>query len=259
MSGRLVSLAAGTVLDVDPPTAVEVAAGAGFDAVGIWFDVATWTSATTAAVRKGVEATGIGVLDLEPVILGRGADPGDAAVDVAAEIGARHVLVASGPADRGTVVDRFAHLCARAAPAGVVIVLEFLPIFTVASLADAVGIVEEVGHPAGAVLVDTLHLSRSGGQPDDLRAVPSRLLPYLQVADAPEEPPDRDQLRDEALHGRLLPGDGALPLAATLVAVPDVPLSLEIRSATLMASHPEATERARAVLAATRRLLAGVG
>ena len=85
----------------------------------------------------------------------------------------------------------------------------------------------EVDHPNGAVLVDTLHLARSGGSPDDLRAVPSRLLPYLQVADAPAAPPgpERDTLREEALHGRLLPGEGELPLEATLAAVPDVPLS----------------------------------
>ena len=103
------------------------------------------------------------------------------------------------------------------------------------------------------MLVDTLHLARSGGRPDDLRRVPSRLLPYLQIADAPAEPPgrERDVLRDEALHGRLLPGDGALPLAATLAAVPDVPLSLELRSAALMAAYPDPVERASAVLAAT--------
>jgi len=155
------------------------------------------------------------------------------------------------------VVDRFAALCDRAAAAGVVVVLEFLPIFTIGTLAAAVGVVRDVGHPAGAVLVDTLHLSRSGGDPDELRSVPAGLLPYLQVADAPAEAPAREQLRDEALHGRLLPGDGGLPLAATLAAVPDVPLSLEIRSAALVEHHPDPAERAAVVLSATRRLLAG--
>ena len=152
------------------------------------------------------------------------------------------------------MVQRFGELCERAAPAGVVVVLEFLPIFTIGTLADAVGVVEEVGHPNGAVLVDTLHLARSGGSPDDLRGLPPRLLPYLQVADAPpasRRAATRDTLRDEALHGRLLPGDGALPLDAALAAVPDVPLSLELRSAALMAPIPDPTERARAVLAAT--------
>jgi sugar phosphate isomerase/epimerase len=257
MNARLLSLAAGTVLDVDPARAVDVAAAAGFGAVGIWFDPETWTRSTTAAVARCLRAGSLVALDIEPVILGRGHDPGDALVDTAAELGVRHVLVASGPAERSAVVDRFGELCRRAAPAGVVMVLEFLPIFTVGTLAAAVGVVEEVAEPNGAVLVDTLHLARSGGSPDDLRSVPARLLPYLQIADALPEPlgQDRDALRDEALHGRLLPGDGALPLESILVAVPDVPLSVELRSAALILAHPDPTDRARAVLAATTRLV----
>ena len=257
MPGRILSLAAGTVLDVDPAEAVDVAADTGWDAVGIWFDAASWTPATTTAVRRRLDATGITALDIEPVILGRDHDPGDALVDIAGEIGARHVLVASGPAERAFVVDRLAELCERAASVDVMVVLEFLPIFTVRSLADAVGIVEEVGHPSAAVLVDTLHLARSGGTPADLQHVPLRLFPYLQLADASAEPPATlDALREEALHGRLLPGEGGLPLRQTLNVVPDVPVSVELRSRTLMTLHPDPRERSQIVLAATRRVVA---
>ena len=203
MTERLLSLAAGTVLDLDPAATVDAAAAAGFGGAGLWFDPAAWTTATTAAVRRSLDATGVVPLDMEPVILGRDADPGDALIDTA-ELGVRNVLVASGPADRAAVVERFGELCARAAPADVTVVLEFLPIFSVGSLRDAVSIVEEVAAPNGGVLVDTLHLARSGGAPDELGAVPSRLFPYLQVADAPADPPstDRAVLRDEGLHGR---------------------------------------------------------
>lgn len=253
MSERVVSLAAGTVLDVGPADAVDVAAAAGFEAVGLWFDPASWTASTTSAVADRLATTGMRALDLEPVILGRGADPGDAAVDTAAELGVGHVLVASGPASRDEVVERFGQLCARAASTDVVMVLEFLPIFTIGTLAAALSVVEEVG--LGGVLVDTLHLSRSGGSVEELADVPRALLPYLQLADAPAEVPDREALREEALHGRLLPGDGELPLDAVLRAVPDVPVSVELRSAGLMAAHRDPIERARVVLAATRRLL----
>jgi sugar phosphate isomerase/epimerase len=257
-NGRLVSLAAGTVLDLDPTGTVDAAAAAGFDATGLWFDPATWTAATTTGVARRLAATGVIALDIEPVILGRGDDPGDAMVDTAAELGVGYVLVASGPADRAAVVQRFGELCERAAPGGVVVVLEFLPIFTVGTLGEAVAVVTEADQPNGAVLVDTLHLARSGGTPDELDAVPSHLLPYLQIADAPAEPPapGRDALRHEALHGRLLPGDGALPLRAALAAVPDVPLSIELRSAALMTAFPDPTDRARAVWAACARFLA---
>jgi sugar phosphate isomerase/epimerase len=254
---RLVSLAAGTVLDVGPAEAVDVASASGYGAVGLWFDVDTWTDATTRAVAERLDATGLEPLDMEPVILGRGDDPGDELIDTAAMLGVRHVLVASGPASRAAVVDRYGELCRRAEPAGVRVVLEFLPIFTIATLGDALGVVLEVASPSGGVLVDTLHLARSGGGPADLADVPAELLPYLQLADAPDrlDDPTPARLREEALHGRLLPGQGQLPLDRTLASVPDVPVSVELRSQALMQAFPDPTERARAVLAATRRLL----
>ena len=56
---RLLSLAAGVVLDLDPAATVDAAASAGFGAAGIWFDPASWTTATTAAVAARLQATGI--------------------------------------------------------------------------------------------------------------------------------------------------------------------------------------------------------
>jgi sugar phosphate isomerase/epimerase len=254
---RLVSLAAGTVLDVGPAETVEVAARAGFDGVGLWFDPGSWTSRTTHDVGHRLGDTGLTPLDMEPVILGRDVDPGDELVDTASELGVRNVLVASGPASHAAVVDRFGELCDRAAPAGVVVVLEFLPFFTIATLHDAVAVVLEAARPNGGVLVDTLHLARSGGSPEELASLPPALLPYVQLADATARhaDPTPAHLREEALHARLLPGDGELPLAATLAAVPDVPISVELRSRQLMEHYPDPTDRARVVLAATRTLL----
>jgi sugar phosphate isomerase/epimerase len=256
VADRLLSLAAGTVLDRRPEEAVEIAAAAGFGAAGIWYDPESWSTARARAVARRLAATGLTALDIEPVILGRAIDPGEAVVDAAADIGARHVLVAGGPAEPAAVVDRFGALCDRAMAAGTVVVLEFLPIFAVGSLAAAVRVVEEAARPNGAVLVDTLHLTRSGGHPSDLRRVPRRLLPYLQIADAPREAPTSvEGLREEALHERLLPGDGALPLAQALEEVPEVPLSFELRSNALLTTYPDPLDRARVVLAAARRLL----
>jgi sugar phosphate isomerase/epimerase len=262
MGDRLVSLAAGTVLDVGPADAVAVAAAAGWPAVGLWFDPTTWTDATTREVRQRLDDTGVVALDIEPVILGRGddgRDGGERLLDAAAALGVPHVLMASGGADDRRVIERMTQLCsyASAHAQGVRIALEFLPIFSVASLARALSIVDRVDRPEAAVLVDTLHLARSGGTPDDLVGVHAHLLPYLQLADATAAgPTDLAGLRDEALHGRLLPGDGALPLAEVLAIVADVPVSVELRSSALMTAHPDPVDRARAVLAATRRVLA---
>jgi sugar phosphate isomerase/epimerase len=258
MTDRLLSLAAGTILDVGPAAAVEVAAAAGFPAVGSWFDPATWTDATGRAVAAALAATGLVALDIEPVILGRGDDHGERIIEAARAVGARHVLVASGPAPRAEVVDRLGELAAAAASAapGLVLVLEFLPIFTVGDLRAAVDVVSELAAPNVGVLVDTLHLDRSGGTAGELAGVDPALLPYLQLADAPAaRPGDAVALRDEALHGRLLPGDGSLPLRDVLAAVPGVPVSVELRSRALTERYPDPVERARAVRRACDRVM----
>jgi sugar phosphate isomerase/epimerase len=265
MTDRLVSLAAGTVLDVDPVEAVSVAATAGWPAVGLWFDPRTWTEATTREVSRRLDDTGVVALDIEPIILGReaegpgGTDGGERLIDAAAAIGVPHVLVASGGAPPEVVAERLGVLCAHAgsvAPS-LRIVLEFLPIFSISNLAQAVEVVRQVGHPQAGVLVDSLHLARSGGSPDDLIGVDSALLPYLQLADAigADRPVGMTALRDEALHGRLLPGEGTLPLHQLLSVVPGVPVSVELRSRSLMDARRDPVDRARAVLEATRRVI----
>ena len=77
----------------------------------------------------------------------------------------------------------------------------------------------------------------------------------MQVCDALPVAADTSRmgLLDEALHGRLLPAQGALPIDELLSALPGVPLSSEIRSAALCDRHADATDRARAVWTATER------
>ncbi len=265
---RTLSLAAGTILDVDPATAVDVAADAGFASVGIWFDAATWSDAVADEVRRRSVARGVSILDIEPVMLmpaGSGAvDHGDAIVDAALRVGARNVLVASRDTDDERVAQRLRELAERldrSAADGVAevrIVLEFLPILGVRTLPQALAIIAAADHPRIGLLVDSLHLSRAGHLPAHLDGVAPRLMPYLQVCDAPAVPHDASipALLHEALHARLLPGDGGLPIAALLAAVPDVPISLELRSQQLREDYPDAVERARVVRLAMQRVLA---
>jgi sugar phosphate isomerase/epimerase len=244
---RLLSLAAGVHPDLEPSTMVSTAAAAGWPACGIWCDPTTWSNTTTMEVRRRLDDTGVVALDLEPIIPTPGIDDhGEYVIDVAAEIGAQHVLFTSRLPDLSATIERFASLCAIAAQHGVKLVCEFLPIFPLSSLRMAMQVVGD--HPPGTagILVDNLHLARSGGSVADLTAVPLNLMPYLQIADAAGPTPQTAaDLLEEAVHGRLLPGEGDLPIKDLLVAVPNVALSFEVRSTALHERFPDPVDRAR--------------
>ena len=253
-----ISLAAGTVLDCSPAERVSVAAAAGFEHAGIWVELADWAPATTAAVRERLDATGITALDVEVIRLrpDRPIDDARRVLDIAAALGAPNALVVSQDQDRTRTIDQYRELCEHGAAVGVRPALEFMRFMAVATLADAVEVVTAADHPAAAILVDALHLHRCQLTPDDVARLDPHLLAYAQLCDGTAAIPPPELLVDDALHRRLLPGDGALPLIEFVrVFGPEVPFSIEIRSAPLVADHPDPTARARAVAAASRRLL----
>jgi len=253
---RTLSLAAGVMTDIGPADMVSVCARAGWPACGIWFDHKTWDATTTREVRRRLDDTGLAVLDVEPIIPSDGRDDhGEALIDVAAELGARFVLFASRLSELDRSVERYRELCAHASSSGVVIACEFLPLFPVKNLSLAVEIVERSGARNSGVLVDNLHLARSGSTVSDVRALDPLLFPYVQIADASAASPETvEALGWEAMNGRTCPGEGDLPIAELLSAVPEVPISFEIRSSKLIEDFPDPFERAAHVWARCRSL-----
>ena len=69
-----------------------------------------------------------------------------------------------------------------------------------------------------AISVDILHLTRSGGSPEDLR-VPDLPFGAAQLCDGVADLP-RDRWDHEGIAGRLVPGDGDFPIPAFLEALP---------------------------------------
>jgi sugar phosphate isomerase/epimerase len=258
---RLISLAAGVVQEFPPEQVVHAAAQAGFNATGIWCDLHSWTPQRTAAVRTALTETGLCALDLEVLWLqpGEELDSHDRMIDIALDIGARNVLCISTEPDIERTKARLAHLCQRVNGSDLRLVLEFLAFTEVRSLQAALAIVADVAHPAAGILVDSLHLQRTGATPGDLRAIDPALLPYLQLCDARAEASDNspEGLLEEALYQRSLPGQGELPLRDTLAVVdPLLPLSLEIRSRQLIEQYPhDPLSRARAVKVAMDQFL----
>ena len=261
IGGRLISLAAGVVQEFAPEDVVYAAAGAGFNATGIWCDLPSWSDHRTNRVRTALADTGLCALDLEVVWFkpGEALSAHDAMIEIALELGVRNVLCVSSEPDIARTKTRFEHLCKKAEGGNLRVVLEFLAFTEIKSLQQALEVVQDVAHPAGGLLVDALHLQRTGSSPQDLGAIDPALMPYVQLCDASAQPRDSSPagLLDDALYLRLLPGEGELPLQAILAQLdPLLPLSLEIRSRALIEKYPhDPLARAAQVFEATRRFL----
>jgi sugar phosphate isomerase/epimerase len=151
------------------------------------------------------------------------------------------------------LIAHFGALCDLAAGFGLGVDFEFMKFRLVGTLPQALEVVSRAARPNGKLLIDLLHLYRSGGTPEMLKRVPSAMIGSVQLCDAPRSPPE-DLVR-EAREGRLFPGEGDLPLRAFLEAVgADVPMSVEVPTAS---SWPDLSpfERAARGRVASHRLL----
>jgi sugar phosphate isomerase/epimerase len=259
--GRLISLAAGVVQEFPPEDVVYAAAGAGFNATGIWCDLTSWNSARNDRVKTALKETGLCALDLEVMWLkpGEALSTHDAMIEIALDLGVRNVLCVSSEPDIAHTKKRFEYLCRKAEAGTLRVVLEFLAFTEVRSLRQALEVVQDVSHPCGGILVDTLHLQRTGASALDVSTVNPTLMPYIQLCDASAEPQDSspDGLLEDALYLRQLPGEGELPLKEILAQLdPQLPLSLEIRSRALLEKYPDDPfARASQVFEVTQRFL----
>lgn len=103
-------------------------------------------------------------------------------------------------------IEGYSRICDGAKQHGLSICLEFTPLGAVRGLPEANAIVEAAGRDNGGILLDTWHFARSGGTPDDIRAVPAGRILGLQISDVEAKP--QANLFHEAMHARHLPGEG---------------------------------------------------
>lgn len=258
------SLASGVLPEFGAVDVVEAGGAAGFDAVGLWVDVAEWTAQATRETRAALAHTGLPVLDVEVVWIkpDSALDDHRKVIDVGAELGASNVLCVSSDPDPGATADKLAALCRHSEGSGMRVALEFGIFTEVKDLTQALAILHRVGHPLQAVLIDPIHVDRSGTSVAQIAAIDRALLPYAQICDACAERPDPadfDAVITDAIDLREQCGQGVLPLAAMLEALPpEIPLSIELRSAVLRDAFAHPALRAKAVLDATRGWLEGL-
>lgn len=271
------SLAFLTLPDTPPHQVVEAAAEAGFTAVGLRLLPAAPANErpyplltddnvlrkTQAALR----ATGLHVADVEIVRLNHDFDLVGFAPFLAraAELGARHVLVAGDDRDEARLTENFARFCEVAAASGLSGDLEFMPWTAVPDLATARRIVTAAGQPNGAVLIDALHYDRAPTTLAEISDVPANLINYIQFCDGPADYDRSDGgLIAVARGARLMPGDGGIDLVGLAQVIPpDVMISVEVADLSNRMSPHDTAQRAarktRAILerAAQQRATAG--
>jgi len=260
-----ISLAHLTVLDASPLELIDAAVSGDFDSVGLRIVAPTTTDRIVEvignetlirAIRERLDATGIDILDIEAIWLTADSVPAsyEAAFGTGQRLGARHVLVVGNDPDESRLTANFAEICRLAAPFGLKLMLEFIPYCRTGTVEAAHRVVSAAGEPNAGVLIDALHLSRSGGSPADVRRLDPAWLSYCQICDAVAVRPADSGLRAEARTDRLYPGEGALPLADLLDALPaGIPLGVEAPRLADAALSP--TERARRCGEATHRFL----
>lgn len=261
---QALSLAHLTVLEVAPPALFDLAARAGFQSVGVRIVPVAPGAPCYPLTRRGVlewrrrmADAGVGVHDVEFIALEPQVRVDDYAssIALAAELGARRVNVSGDDADFDRLAGRFGALCDLAAAVGMGVDLEFMRFRSVGNLPQALDVIARAGRPNGRLLVDLLHLFRSGGTAEMLRRVAPGALGSVQICDAPHQDPGDAGLIDEARQGRLFPGQGELPLLAMLDALPAaIPLAVEVPCGRTQ-SRLTTEERATKACAATRQLL----
>lgn len=223
-----------------------------------------------ADMREVLGERGLAVADLDPLLnwmpgddyRGELAATEDEWYEIASALGARSLNLAQITRPRIDIDEAataLAGVCERAAAHGLLVTLEYLPWAGIPDAATALAIVERSARANATLMIDTWHSFRGPTTEAQLRSLPAHRVGSIQINDAPREP--LADLLSETISARLLPGEGAIPLARWLRLLHQTgvraPIGVEVFSRELDALPAiEAAKRcgdaARRVLAAAR-------
>lgn len=155
---------------------------------------------------------------------------------ILAELGAPCANFVSVEPDRSRAFDQCADFALAAARSGMRSTIEFVPgLPVIHDLSSALTAVTHVGRPDFGLLLDAMHIFRSGSTVAEVAALDPARIGYVQICDVPTKPAGSNYA-DEARFDRLSPGDGDLPLCELIDVLPAdriLGLELPMRSAAL--------------------------
>jgi sugar phosphate isomerase/epimerase len=212
---------------------VETAAKAGFTAMGFWHtDLRENRRKIGLREMKVIlDGNGIGEIEVEWLLDWFCTDSRRAAsdetrsllLDAAEELGARHIKIGdlgNDCADIPKMTEEFAVLCRQAEERGTNVLFEMLPapLSRAPSLDSVLAICRGAGAKNGGIMLDNLHLQRTGTPPQDIvRKIPRGLPLGVEINDGMLATPVN--FVDSVINKRLLPGDGEFDIAAFLDAI----------------------------------------
>jgi sugar phosphate isomerase/epimerase len=180
-------------------------------------------------------------------------------LDIFAELGTERINTVSMDPDLARSFDQFGVLAELAAARGLQTTTEFAPSLAIPDLPSALRVVSHVGRPDFKLLIDTMHLVRSGAGPADIAALDPDLIGYVQVSDAPLAPRFESYF-EESMFERAVPGEGGLGLKGVVTALPgDRVYSLEVPLRGEAEAGVGPHERLGKCVEALRRLLIDAG
>jgi len=227
-----IGLAQLTLSGASPVEVVDAACAAGFPAVGLRLEERMRSETFEHAVTRSAErldrlrgrlaASGMRLSNVTGRYLTPDTMSDDIArlVDAAATLGSATVTAIGHDPDTARLASNLARTGELAGQAGMSVALEFVSYSDVANVGAATRVVEMVGRDNVGLMIDPLHLSRSGGVPADIDLVRNRVL-IAQLCDARDPmPATRDARIAESRTARLHPGQGDLPLFDLLDRLP---------------------------------------
>lgn len=133
-------------------------------------------------------------------------------LDAASVLDARFVKVSGSMTENppdDVLAESFSALCDDAAAVGTRIALEPLPFSNFRTVPEGARFVQDVGHPAGGIIIDVWHVFRAGNTPGDLlTSVHGDHLFGAELNDAFEPAPPFEELFADTIDNRVPPGEG---------------------------------------------------
>lgn len=175
--------------------------------------------------------------------------------DLMAELGTEAATTVAMGAEPESALEQMTILADLAAERGMMFLFEFAPPHTFNTLASAHDAVRRIERDNARLLIDSMHLFRTGGSVADIRALPAGAIGYIQLSDAAFTGDGGDYYL-EASFERKIPGEGELPLVELLRALPsDLRVGLEVPMQAALQASIDAGEPIARIVEGAKALL----